>query len=143
MIRVFVDASVLFAACYSASGASREIVRLAIQGGIRLVMSDVVQGEVRRNLKAKAPKALPFLDQLLELVPFEFVEATRQEVLSAQAYTEMKDAPIVAAAVQAQAEYLVSLDRVHLVEALEVAEGSGMAIVLPGTLLQIIRSQAT
>lgn len=32
MIRVFVDASMLFAACYSASGASREIVRLGIQG---------------------------------------------------------------------------------------------------------------
>ena len=143
MIRVFVDASVLFAACYSASGASREIVRLAIQGGVRLVMSDVVQEEARRNLKAKAPKALPFLDQLLELVPYELVEATREEVLRAQAYTEAKDAPVVAAAVQAQAEYLFNLDRVHLVEVPGVAEGSGMAIVLPGILLQILRSQAT
>ena len=67
----------------------------------------------------------------------------REEVLRAQAYTEAKDAPIVAAAVQAQAEYLVSLDRVHLVEVPGVAEGSGMAIVLPRTLLQILRSQAT
>ena len=143
MIRVFVDASVLFAACYSASGASREIVRLAIQGGIRLVMSDVVQEEARRNLKAKAPKARPFLGQLPDTVLLELVETTEQDVLDAQAYTEAKDAPIVAAAVQAQAEYLVSLDRVHLVEVPEVAEGSGMAIVLPGTLLQILRSQAT
>lgn len=143
MIRVFVDASVLFAACYSASGASREIVRLAIQGGITLVISDVVQEEARRNLTAKAPKALPFLDQLLELIPFEFVEAEKQEVLNAQAYTELKDAPIVAAAVQAETDYLVSLDRVHLVEVPEVAEGSGLAIVLPSTLLQIIRGRAT
>ena len=143
MIRVFVDASVLFAACYSASGASREIVRLAIQGGITLVISDVVQEEARRNLTAKAPKALPFLDQLLELIPFEFVEAEKQEVLNAQAYTELKDAPIVAAAVQAETDYLVSLDRVHLVEVPEVAEGSGLAIVLPSTLLQIIRGRTT
>ena len=143
MIRVFVDASVLFAACYSASGASREIVRLAIQDGIRLVMSDVVQEEARRNLKAKAPKALPFLDQLLELVPYELVEATREEVLRAQAYTEAKDAPVVAAAVQAQVEYLVSLDRVHLVEVPGVAEESEMATVLPGTLSRIPRSQAS
>ncbi|MFM7584127.1 MAG: PIN domain-containing protein [Caldilinea sp.] len=143
MIRVFVDASVLFAACYSASGESREIVRLAIQGEITLIISGVAQEEVRRNLTAKAPKASSFLDQLLELVPFEIVEATKQEVLNAQAYTELKDAPIVAAAIQAQTDYLVSLDRVHLVEVPEVAEGSGLAIVLPSTLLKIIGGRAT
>ena len=141
MIRIFVDASVLFAACYSASGAAREIVRLAIQGELTLIISDVVQEEAQRNLTAKAPKALPFLAQFLELVPFEFGEATRQEVLNACAYTELKDAPIVAAAIQAQADYLVSLDRVHLVEVPEVAQESGIAIVLPGTLLKIIRDQ--
>jgi len=64
----------------------------------------------------------------------------REEVLRAQAYTEAKDAPIVAAVVQAQAEYLASLDRVHLVKAPGVAEGSGTVIVLPGTLLQNLRS---
>lgn len=140
MIRVFVDASVLFAACYSAAGASREIVRLAIQGELTLVISDVVQEEARRNLAAKAPKALPLLEQLLELVPFEIVQATKQEVLTARVYTELKDAPIVAAAIQAQTDYLVSLDRVHLVEVPEVAKQSGIAIILPGDLLQIIRA---
>ncbi|MCB0050182.1 MAG: hypothetical protein KDE24_11645, partial [Caldilinea sp.] len=118
-------------------------VRLAIQGGVRLVMSDVVQEEARRNLKAKAPKARPFLGQLPDTVLVELVETTEQDVLDAQAYTETKDAPVVAAAVQAQAEYLFNLDRVHLVEVPGVAEGSGMAIVLPGILLQILRSQAT
>lgn len=67
MIRVFVDASVLFSACYSASGASRELIRFAIQGQVALVISDVVREEASRNLNAKAPQALPFLDMCVLL----------------------------------------------------------------------------
>lgn len=52
MIRAFVDASVLFAASYSATGASRELIRLAFQGKVELVISDDVLEEVRRNLAA-------------------------------------------------------------------------------------------
>ena len=141
MTRAFVDASVLFSACYSATGASREILRFAIHGEVTLSISDVVKEEARRNLSNKAPKALPFLDQLLELVPFETIIATKEEVLKAQEYTELKDAPIVAAAIKAKAHYLVSLDRVHLVDVSEVAKESGILIVLPGTLLHALRSK--
>ena len=142
MIRVFVDASVLFSACYSASGASRELVRLAVQGQVTLVISDVVLEEARPNLNGKAPQALPFLDQLLSLVPFETVTPGKQEVLDACAYTELKDAPIVAAAIKAHADYLVSLDRAHLVDVAKVVEGAGIPVHLPGELLRIIRNQA-
>ncbi len=143
MMRVFVDASVLFPACYSASGASRELVRLAIQSQVKLIISDVVQEEARRNLNAKAPQALPFLDQVLSIVPFETVLPNKQEVLAACTYTELKDAPIVAAAVKAQADYLVSLDRAHLVDIPKVAKGAGMPVLAPGGLLRIIRNQTT
>jgi len=61
MMRVFLDASVLFAAAYSATGASREIIRRAIRGQIECVVSDLVLEEARRNLGAKAPEALPSL----------------------------------------------------------------------------------
>jgi len=42
MIRAFVDVSVLFAATYSETGASREILRCAIRGEISLVISQLV-----------------------------------------------------------------------------------------------------
>jgi predicted nucleic acid-binding protein len=42
MIRVFLDASVLFAAAYSESGASREIIRLGVQGQVELWASEYV-----------------------------------------------------------------------------------------------------
>jgi hypothetical protein len=42
MIRALLDASVLFAAAYSETGASREIVRRAIRGEVQLVGSRLV-----------------------------------------------------------------------------------------------------
>ena len=54
-------------------------------------------------------------------------------------YTELKDAPIVAAARRTHVDYLVSLDRRHLVDVPEVALRSGLKIILPGALLAHLR----
>lgn len=75
-------------------------------------------------------------------VPFEIAAPSREEVLSAAECTELKDAPIVAAAIRARVDVLVSLDRRHLVGRPEVAQGSGLRIVLPEELLQEIRDEA-
>jgi len=142
MIRVFVDASVLIAASYSPTGASREIIRQAIRGNVTLIASELVLEETRENLRAKAPEALVSLEQILYIVPFELVQPTEQQVLQAASYTALKDAPIVAAAKRARVDYLVSLDRRHLVGVPEVAQRSGLKIVLPEELLKEIRQQA-
>ncbi len=142
MIRVFVDASVLIAASYSPTGASREIIRQAIRGNVTLIASELVLEETRENLRAKAPEALVSLEQILDIVPFELVQPTEQQVLQAASYTALKDAPIVAAAKRARVDYLVSLDRRHLVGVPEVAQRSGLKIVLPEELLKEIRQQA-
>lgn len=141
MIRVFVDASVLFAAAYSATGASREIIQYAIRGKIGLVISQLVLEEVRRNLQDKAPGVLADLDQLRESVEFELVRPTKDEVEAAMQYCDAKDAAIVGAAKAAHVDYLVSLDRRHLVGVAEVSTGSGLKIVLPSDLLEVIRQR--
>ncbi len=143
MIRAFVDTSVLFAASYSSTGASRELIRLAFQGQVQLVISDDVLEEARRNLAAKLPEALHLFEQILELIPFEVVTPTTEEVQVAATYTDYKDAPIVAAAKRAQVDYLTSLDKRHLVGVPEVAHGSGLKIVLPHELLTVIRQQSS
>ena len=143
MIRAFVDASVLFAASYSPTGASRELLRLAFHGEVELVTSDDVLEEARRNLAAKLPDTLDLFQQIVELIPFEIVTPTPEEVQEAATYTEHKDAPIVAAAIKAQVDYLTSLDKRHLVGVPEVAQGSGLKIVLPQELLEAIRGQAS
>jgi predicted nucleic acid-binding protein len=92
-------------------------------------------------LANKAPKALPAFHQFLDAVSFEFVRPTKQQILQAAAYIALKDAPIVAAAKRAQVDYLVSLDRRHLVGLPEVAQKSGLRIVLPNQFLEEIRKQ--
>ena len=143
MIRAFVDTSVLFAASHSPTGASRELIRLAFQGEVQLVISDDVLEEARRNLGAKLPDALDLFQQIVDLLPFEIVTPTPEEVREAAKYTANKDAPIVAAAIRAQVDYLTSLDQRHLVGVPEVAQGSGLNIVRPHELLEAVRQQTS
>jgi predicted nucleic acid-binding protein len=71
---------------------------------------------------------------------YDVVRPTKREVLLAATYTEVKDAPIVAAAKKAQVDYLVSLDRRHLVGREVVQNQSELMIVLPETLVSYLRS---
>jgi predicted nucleic acid-binding protein len=142
MIRAFIDSSVLIAASYSPSGASREIIRQALRGTITLVISNLVLEETEENLATKAPKALPAFQQFLNVVPLELIRPTKRQVLHAAQYTAIKDAPIVAAARRARVDYLISLDRRHLVGVPEVARRSGLRIVLPEKFLEEIRERS-
>jgi len=142
MIRVFIDASVLFSAALSATGASREILLRGIRREVELLASDLVLEEVRRNLVAKCPDRLHDLDDLLEAMTLHIVNPHRRQVIAAASYTELKDAPIVAAAQQARADFLVSLDRAHLVDVPAVATRSGLRIMLPSTLLMLLRADS-
>ena len=140
MKRIFADTSVLFAATLSSTGASRETIRMALNDELTLVLSDYVLKEMHQALARKVPESLPALEDFLDSLRYEAVNASKRDVLAAAEYTELKNAPVVAAAIKANVDYLVSLDRRHLVGQTAVAEGSGLQIVLPGDLLQLLRS---
>lgn len=53
MMDVFLDASVLFSAAYSKTGASRELIRLGIQGEVKLVISYLVYRGPRETWKPR------------------------------------------------------------------------------------------
>ena len=134
MIRAFLDSSVLFSSCVSLKGASREIIQHGLRGTVVLVISQVVLQEVERNLAEfprRAKEALAVFHEYVDSVPFAVVKATNRQVQQAARYTASKDAPIVAAAKRAKVDYLVSLDRKHLVGVEVVARRSGLTIVLP------------
>jgi predicted nucleic acid-binding protein len=138
-VRVFLDASVLFAACYSSTGSSRDLLLRAIEGEIQLILSEHVLMEVERNLAQKAPEALSVFQTLVDLVAPEVVgNPSLEELQRAAAYTELKDAPIVAAATKAGADYLTTWDRRHLIDDPMVAEQSGLRITTPDELIDII-----
>jgi len=142
MIRVFVDASVLFAACYSQTGSSRDLIRQAVRGRIQIVVSQHVLKEVTENLTRKAPGALPALQQFMDLVAPEMVEnPTLEELQQAADYIHLKDAPIVAAAVKAKVDYLVTWDRKHFIDVPEVAKRSGLTITTPNELMAIVAGE--
>jgi|GEM_PF-6201212 len=140
MEKVFIDASVLFSASLSATGASREIIRYAFLRKISLVVNELVFQEVERNLRNKRPEVLESFFVLKNALPFEMVEPTKEEVLEVAPYTALKDAPHLAAARKAQVYCLVSLDRRHMIEVREEIEKHlGLKILLPGELLQELR----
>lgn len=129
MIRIFLDSSVLYSAAYSAKGHSRDLILLAIQNEISLVLSDLVIQEVRHNLNLNAPETLPVFDFLLSFLPFETVNPSRDEILDAAKIVELKDAPILAAAKKSQVDYLVTLDKKHLLDKPLLSQYSGMPIL--------------
>ena len=139
MRTAFLDSSVLFAAALSPTGASHELLRERLRGQVTLVLSSFVVHETHRNLALKHPAALPLLLDLVHALSFDLVDPTPAEVAEAATYTFPKDAPIVAAAKKANVDYLVSLDRKHLVGVPTVAHGSGLTLVLPEELLAVLR----
>jgi predicted nucleic acid-binding protein len=142
MMRGFVDASVLYAACYSETGSARELLLESVRGHLILVVSPHVLEEVERNLVAKAHQALPAFETLIKLVdPEKARKPTLEELEQAAAYTALKDAPIVAAAVAANVDYLVTWDRKHLINPPKVAERSGLRILTPGELMDSLREE--
>ena len=140
MNRVFMDSSALFAAIVSPTGAARELIRLAVEEEIQLVISGDAITETRRNISLKAPELEPLLDRLLVALDFEVIsDPGREAVREAEAYVAQKDAFIVAAAKKADVDYVATFDRRHLIDPPEVAEKSGLRIATPGDILEEIR----
>jgi len=136
---VFLDASVLFAAAASATGASRAIIVLAEIGFLKGVVSAQVLEEVERNLSRKAPAALPFYHQLIASLDLEVVnDPSPEKVAECVQVIEAKDAPILAAAMEAKPNRLVSLDTEHF-SLPEVASFSKLIIQTPGAFIEELR----
>ena len=140
-MRVFVDTSVLFSALYSSSGFARDLVFLAVDKQLVLVVSGNVLDEVERNLRAKIPERINLWNRLLEIIMFEVVaDPPLEQVRLCEAYVVPKDAPIVAAAILAKVDYLATYDRKHLLEPQEVATQSGLTIITPDKIVEQFKS---
>ena len=94
--------------------------------------------EFKRNLQDKVPGAIADFDLFLDAVEFVLVQSPKSEIEAAMEYRAVKDAPIVAAAKTSAVAYLVCLDRRHIVGISEVSTGSGLKIVLPSDLLEVM-----
>jgi putative PIN family toxin of toxin-antitoxin system len=142
VLSVFVDTSVLFAAAYSATGSARDLIKLAIQGRVMLVISRDVADEVERNLSQKAPHTVQAYRSFLDILRFRGANPPPELIQSVAQYVVVKDAPIIAAAIAAKVNYLVTYDRQHLLNHPEIAQKSGLKIVTPDVVvLEVEKSE--
>jgi predicted nucleic acid-binding protein len=112
-VRLFLDANVLFAAAHSPEGRSRALFEMAERRRCTLITSPHAIEEARRNLALKSPDGIEPLDRLLGLV--KQVPEADPRIVSWAAEHDLpaNDAPILAAAVVAEANALVTGDRSH------------------------------
>jgi predicted nucleic acid-binding protein len=136
---VFLDSSVLYAAVFSQTGPARRLILKGLEESIALAISDLVLEETKRNLAEKAPLALPSFTILADLLSPGITNPTKVEVLKAAQIVHLKDAPIVAAAAKAKAEYLATHDVKHLLTHVQAIEQAyGITVLTPADLLRIL-----
>jgi len=130
-MRLFLDTSVILAACGSAKGASREVVRLSAVNGWHLVITPYVLSEVQRNLQVLGSGAQS------EWVNLGNKLFSMPDILSIDhpsVFPISKDRPVLFSAL-AWADVLLTLDRADF-STLLGHEFYGMAILKPGDFLQ-------
>lgn len=139
---VFLDTSVFLASLRSPQGGSSELLRYAVVGSIQAFVSDDVMDEVARHIHEVAPELRSLLLRYLAAIPFQVVSITTEEVRWAAAFTNVKDSFIVAAAHKADVDYLVTLDKRHLLDKKDEIEPQvGFQIVRPEFVLTEIKAQ--
>jgi predicted nucleic acid-binding protein len=137
--RIFIDSSVLFSAAYSAKGYSRDLILMRLSGQIRIVLSNYVLEETRRNLaQLKRPPMDEFEDFLVN-AGLEIIEINRRAVLDAGKLIILKDAPIIAAAKIAKVDMLVSLDKRHILDHPELETYIQAFIMTPAQAFQKLK----
>lgn len=142
MHRVFADANVLIAGAGSPSGASRAVLTMAEIGLFRLVVCRQVLDESERNLRKKLPAALPLFAQMLAVIELEILpDPPEPAIRTWAAVIDTDDAPILAAAVLAKVDRLLTLNSKHFTP--PVAEASRLIIQTPGDFVQNLRAVIT
>lgn len=108
MDRIFLDANVLYSAAYLELAG---LARLWSLDDVKLLSSTYAIEEARRNLAADRTEALPRLMRLVEEV--STVDAPHGIRLPSNIRLDVKDQPILLAAIHGNADYLLTGDARH------------------------------
>jgi len=112
-MRIFLDANVLFSAAKT-DGAVRKLLRLLHEARHQCRVDQYVVGEARRNLIIKGPEVLAAFDTLVASCRMSPVQAiARNTPRAAIAWLPEKDRPVMAAAILARCDVLLTGDRTH------------------------------
>ena len=128
---LFLDANVLISAAWKEGS---EIAQIWQMEGVRLVTSNYVMGEVQRNLHQVSQ--IERLRGLMRLV--QIVSSDKPLDIPELIALPEKDRPVLAGAIQAQADHLVSGDKRHF-GPLYGKSICGVRITAPSELLAALR----
>lgn len=134
MKKVFLDSSVLIAACASKSGASALILGYCRKKKITGFISLGVIGEARKNVLEKLDvKGFLRLKFFIDKAGLKFVSEPKiKEIIEANKAINEKDAPILAAAIKSQARFIITLDRKHFLKPKVHKFAKPLKILIPG-----------
>lgn len=134
--RVLIDADVLFAGAASPSeyGASLVVLRMAEITLVKAIASRQVIVEAERNLTEKFPNALPtfrlLVDRCLDIVE----DPTREDLSKYEGSADVKDLPILVAAIQHKCSWLVTFNTRHFQPG-----HPDVTVLEPGTFVKWVR----
>lgn len=136
-MRVFLDANVLFSAAYRKTGSTRVFFELAATGTCSLVCSAHAIEEARRNIAARYLDRLGDLDDLIARL--EICPEPRPAAIDRAAAEGLppKDAPILAAAMEAGCHILVTGDRTDFGDLFGRRVG-GTVVMLPTHAIELM-----
>jgi len=140
-VKLFLDSSALFAGIASPRGAARVLLLLGETDRAILIVSEQVIAETERATARKIPVALTEVRLAISksrvmIRPEPSVEAIREH---RDWISHSADVPILLAAVQAEVDYLVTLNRKHFIDDPKVARLTGLRIGTPGDALAWVR----
>ena len=140
---VFLDASVLVAASRSPSGGSAVVIEVCQGSAFRGAVSELVLLEARVNIAEKFGdvELVRFYRQLAGLDPEIVPSPSAGRLRECVPLTTEKDAHVLAAALECGADYLLTLDRRHLLNERVLGAGLPVAVMTPGDFLQERLSQ--
>jgi len=110
------------------------VLALAEMGVIHPVISELVVRETLKNIRKKLPQSLASYYALFKKLPFQLIDPDQNALEKAIQLMNEKDAPILAAAITAEVDYLLSLDQ-HFLE-LRSGDSLGFPICTPGKFLE-------
>jgi len=116
--KVFLDANIWFSAAISIQGGSFLICRLAEAGLIQVFANNHVLEEAERNLLLKSPNKLVDFFSLIRNTEPKLNPASPSSTLIEKltGLMPVKDMPVIAGALSAEADFLVSLDKKHILQ---------------------------
>jgi predicted nucleic acid-binding protein len=132
------DTNVLFSGVLSQSGPPARLIEATVQGQFTPVVSSVVLGEFVRNVVAKQPQLVSLVAHLLQSVPLEIArEGSSRDIALWRDVSLGTDAPVIAAAVLAEVDYLCTGDNgIHAKS--NLLQAAGLKVIRPVELLSLL-----